>query len=332
MSMNMETTYLGLTLTHPFMVGASPLADHLDTVKRLEDGGAAAIVLRSLFEEQITMAESARIHQMDPLDQEFAKALAGFPPPEKYPLSPADYLEHVRRVKGAVRVPVIASLNGMTSESWARFATSIEQAGADALELNVYEMATDPDDSALAIEARISDIVNELKRSIKIPIAVKLGPFFTAFGHVARRLDRAGADGLVIFNRFYQPDIDVQSLKAVAHIELSTSAELLLRLQWLSALHGRVRCSLAVTGGVATPVDGIKSILAGAHAVQLVSAIMRHGPPYFNVMREGLARWMESKAFASIGEVRGLIDGRTTNADLFERANYIRTLQSWTAF
>jgi dihydroorotate dehydrogenase (fumarate) len=329
--MNLETTYLGLTLAHPFMVGASPLADHLDTAKRLEDGGAAAIVLRSLFEEQITMAESARIHQMDPFDKQFANAISGFPRPETYPLAPAEYLEHLRRVKDAVRIPVIASLNGMTGESWVRFATSIEQAGADALELNIYEMATDPDDSALAIEARIRDVVVDLKRSIRMPIAVKLGPFFTAFGHVARQLDRAGADGLVLFNRFYQPDIDVLGLTAVPHLDLSTSAELLLRLRWLSALHGRVRCSLAVTGGVATPVDGIKSILAGAHAVQLVSAILRHGPPYFTAMREGLARWMESKAFSSIEEVRGRIDGRTADANLFERANYIRTLQSWTA-
>jgi dihydroorotate dehydrogenase (fumarate) len=328
--MNLETRYLGLTLAHPFMVGASPLADHLDTVKRLEDGGSAAIVLRSLFEEQITMAESARIHQMDPLDRQFARALAEFPRPEKYPLSPADYLEHVRRVKDAVRVPVIASLNGVTSQSWARFATSIEQAGADALELNIYEMAIDPDDSALAIEARIRDTVNELKQTIRMPIAVKLGPFFTAFGHVARQLDRAGADGLVLFNRFYQPDVDVLGLTAVPHLELSTSAELLLRLRWLSALNGRVRCSLAVTGGVATPVDGIKSILVGAHAVQLVSAILRHGPGYFGAMREGLVRWMESKSFSSIDEVRGRIDGRATDADLFERASYIRTLQSWT--
>ena len=329
--MTLDTRYLGLTLAHPFMVGASPLADHLDSVKRLEDGGSAAIVLRSLFEEQITMAESARIHQMDPFDQNFAKVLAEFPRPETYPLSPDDYLEHVRRVKDAVRVPVIASLNGMTSESWARFATSIEQAGADALELNIYEMATDPEDSALGIEARIRDIVSDLKRSVTIPIAVKLGPFFTAFGHVARQLDRARVDGLVLFNRFYQPDIDVFGLTVVPHLELSTSAELLLRLQWLSALHGQVRCSLAVTGGVATPVDGIKSILAGAHAVQLVSAILRHGPGYFRAMREGLVRWMESKSFSSIDQVRGLIDGRATEANLFERASYIRTLQSWTA-
>jgi dihydroorotate dehydrogenase (fumarate) len=277
------------------------------------------------------MAESARIHQMDPLDPEFAKALAEFPRPEKYPLAPDDYLEHVRRVKDAVRVPVIASLNGMTSESWARFATSIEQAGADALELNIYEMATDADDSAMAIESRIRDLVKDLKASIRMPIAVKLGPFFTAFGHVAHQLERAGADGLVLFNRFYEPDIDVQNMTCVPRLEFSTSAELLLRLRWLAALHARLRCSLAVTGGVATPVDGIKSILAGAHAVQLVSAILRHGPPYFSAMREGLARWMESKAFSAIEEVRGRIDGRTAGEDLFERANYIRTLQSWTA-
>ena len=246
--MNLETKYLGLTLAHPFMVGASPLADHLDTVKRLEDSGSAAIVLRSLFEEQITMAESARIHHMDPLDPEFAVMLATFPRPDTYPLSPERYLEHVRRVKDTVRIPVIASLNGMTGESWASYARNIEQAGADALELNIYEMATDPDESGLAIEARIRDLVLDLKRAIRIPIAVKLGPFFTAFGHMARQLDQAGADGLVIFNRFYQPDIDVTHLATIPRIELSTSAEMLLRLRWLSALHGRVRCSLAVSG------------------------------------------------------------------------------------
>ena len=329
--MNLATTYLGLPLAHPFMVGSSPLADHLDTVKRLEDGGAAAIVLRSLFEEQITMAASSRIHQMDPLDPEFAEALAGFPRPDRYPLSPADYVEHIRRVKDAVGIPVIASLNGMTNESWATFAKTIEQAGADALELNIYEMATDPGDSALAIEERIRRLVVDLKTTVRIPIAVKLGPFFTAFGHVAHELDRAGADGLIIFNRFYQPDIDVTTLTAVPHIELSTSAELLLRLRWLSALRGQLRCSLAVTGGVATPTDGIKAILAGAHGVQLVSAILRNGPGHLASMRDGLIAWMNSKGFTSIDQVRGAIDDRGAHADLLERGSYIRTLQSWTA-
>ena len=275
------------------------------------------------------MAETQRIHLMDPLDTQFADAISGFPRPETYPLAPDAYLEHLRRVKEAVRIPVVASLNGMTGESWARFATSIEQAGADALELNIYEMATDPDDSSMAIETRIRDLVVDLKHAIKIPIAVKLGPFFTAFGHVARQLDRAHADGLVLFNRFYQPDIDVRTETAVPRLELSTSAELLLRLRWLAALHGRVRCSLAVTGGVATPTDGIKAILVGGDAVQLVSAILRHGPSYFAAMREGLVRWMESKALSSIDDVRGRVDGRSADEDLFERANYIRTLQSW---
>src|SRR5579864_4943631 len=197
--MNLTTKYLGFTLAHPFMIGASPLADHLDTVKRLEDGGSAAIVLHSLFEEQISMAESGRIHQMDPFEKQFADALSGFPLPERYALSPDDYLEHIARVKAAVHIPVIASLNGMTAETWLTFATSIEQAGADALELNVYEVATNPSDSGAFIETRIRDIVSELKRSLTIPIAVKLAPFFTAFGHMAHQLDQAHADGLVLF-------------------------------------------------------------------------------------------------------------------------------------
>jgi dihydroorotate dehydrogenase (fumarate) len=329
--MNLSTKYLGLTLAHPFMVGASPLADHLDTVKRLEDGGSAAIVLHSLFEEQISMARSGRIHQMDPFDKQFAEALSAFPVPERYPLSPDEYLEHVRRVKAAVQIPVIASLNGMTAAAtWLEFATNIEQAGADAVELNMYEVVTEPHQSAAAIEMLIRNVVVELKRRLTIPVAVKLAPFFTAFGEVAYQLDQAGADGLVLFNRFYQPDIDIARMDVVPLLELSTSAELLLRLRWVAILHSRVRCSLVVTGGVATPTDGIKAILAGGHAVQMVSAILRHGPAYFRVMREGLVHWMESKQLTSIDEVRGRIDVHTKNASLEERANYIRTLLSWT--
>jgi len=326
---HLRTTYLGLTLEHPFVVGASPLSDHLDTVKRLEDGGAAAIVLHSLFEEQISLAQSGRIHQMDPLDRQFAGALAGFPLPERYALAPDEYLDHIRRVKAAVRVPVIASLNGMTAESWLKFALSIEQAGADALELNMYEVVTDVDQSAAAIETQIRNVVVELKRHLRIPVAVKLSPFFTAFGHVAQALDRASADGIVLFNRFYQPDIDVETMTATPRLELSTSAELLLRLRWAAILHGRLRCTLVVTGGVNTPTDGIKAILAGAHGVQMVSAILRNGPSYFFAMRNGLLHWMETKGLASLDQVRGRVDGRTGPASIVERANYIRTLQSW---
>jgi len=329
--MDLSTKYLGLTLAHPFISGASLLAAHLDTVKRLEDGGSAAIVLHSLFEEQITMAESGQIHHMDPLDKRFAAVLSDFPVPERYPLGPTEYLEHLRKAKQAVAIPVIASLNGMTGESWLKFALDIEQAGADALELNMYEVVTDPDQSAMAIETQIRDVVSELKHSLKIPIAVKLSPFFTAFGHLARELDEAHADALVLFNRFYQPDIDLHELVASPQLELSTSSELRLRLRWLAILHGRVRASLAVTGGVAAPNDGVKAILAGAHAVQMVSAILRHGPHYFVAMREGLSRFMDSRQFASLGEVRGRVSlARTADPNVFERANYIRTLQSWT--
>jgi len=328
--MNLSTTYLGLTLAHPFMVGASPLVDHLDTVRRLEDGGSAAIVLHSLFEEQISMAESGRIHQMDPFEKQFADALSGFPLPERYALSPDEYLEHLRRVKAAVHVPVIASLNGMTAETWLKFAMNIEQAGADALELNMYSVVTEPGQSGLLIETEIRNVVVELKRHLRIPIAVKLSPFFTAFGDVARQLDSAHADGLILFNRFYQPDIDVNTMSAVPHLELSTSAELLIRLRWVAILHAKLRCSLAITGGVATPTDGIKAVLAGAHGVQMVSAILRHGPAYFTAMRDGLASWMESKELSSIDDVRGRVNGRSADATILERANYIRTLQSWT--
>jgi len=328
MAVNLSTNYLGLALAHPFMVGASPLADHLDTVKRLEDGGAAAIVLHSLFEEQISLAESGRIHQMDPFETQFAEALSGFPLPERYALSPEAYLEHLRQVKAAVRIPVIASLNGMTDEPWLNFATSIQQAGADALELNMYEVATEPGQSAAAIEKRMRDVVVQLKRQLTIPIAVKLSPFFTAFGDVAHQLEAAGADGLVLFNRFYQPDIDIATMIAIPRLELSTNAELLLRLRWVAILHTRLRCSLAITGGVAAPGDGIKALLAGAHAVQMVSAILRHGPAYFTAMRDGLVHWMESKELSSIDEVRGRVVGQAGDS-ILERANYIRTLQSW---
>ena len=331
-STDLSTTYLGFRLPHPFMVGASPLVDHLDTVRRLEDAGCAAIIMHSLFEEQITAAQSGRIHHLDPLDQQFATVLSYFPEPERYALGPDTYLEQLHRIKNAVTVPVVASLNGTSAETWLTFAHQMEQAGADALELNMYEVVTDPKQSGAEIEHGLTQVVRELKRALKIPVAMKLSPFFTAFGHVANELDRAGADGLVLFNRFYQPDFDVHTLTVTPHIELSSSSELSLRLRWLAILHGRVRPSLAVCGGVAHPNDGIKALLAGAHAVQMVSAILRHGPAYLAVMRDGLARWMESHGFAKLDEVRGRLSlSNSPDPSAFERANYIRTLSSWNA-
>ena len=326
-----STSYMGLDLRHPFMAGASPLSAHLDGVRRLEDAGAAAIVLHSLFEEQITEAQSGRIRGMDASDDlQFAARLAAFPPSAEYPFAPEEHLEHLRRVKEAVRVPVIASLNGTTADAWLKHARLLQEAGADALEVNFYEVVTDFSVPAIAIETLIINAVADLKRDLRIPVSVKLSPFFTAFGNMASRLDQARVDGLVIFNRFYQPDIDTRTLTASPTLELSRSSELLLRLRWLAILHERVRPSLAVTGGIETWNDGVKAILAGAHVVQMVSALLRHGPAFLTTMVEKLVAWMEWNKVASVEEMRGRVSLKTVaDPGDFERANYIHMLHRW---
>jgi dihydroorotate dehydrogenase (fumarate) len=328
--MDTTTSLMGIRLRHPFIAGASPLGWDLDCVRRLEDGGCAALTLPSLFEEQITLAGSGRIHHKDVMEKEWAQTLAHFPAAADYRLGPAEYAEHIRRVKQAVDMPVFGSLNGTSDESWLKFARTIEQAGADGLELNLYEVVTDLSQSSAAVEHQICHVVADLKRFINIPIAVKVSPFFAAFGNVARRLDHAGADAIVLFNRFYQPDIDIERLEATPHVELSTSAELLLRLRWLAILHNRVRPSLVLTGGVATPDDGVKAVLAGADAVQLVAAILRHGAPYYRTMVEGLHRWMERHEISSLADAKGRVSlEHTPDPAAFERAHYIRSLQEW---
>ena len=328
--MDTSASYLGLRLANPFVAGASPLGYDLDSVKRLEDGGVAAIVLPSLFEEQISSKLGSTIRGMPASDPAFADTLQEFPSSSEYRFTPDGYAEHVHRVKQTVAVPVIASLNGTSAQVWLKFARSIEQAGADALELNMYEVVTDLSVPAAAVEHELVAIVKDLKRFLRIPIAVKASPFFTAFGNVAQRLDAAGADGLVLFNRFYQPDIDIATARATPRIELSTSAELLLRLRWVALLHGRVRPTLVLAGGVATPEDGIKALLAGADAMQIVSAVLRHGPAFIQQMRLGLERWMEAHAVERLDEMRGRASLRATaDRTAFERANYIRALQSW---
>ena len=329
--MQTGTSYLGLRLEHPFIAGASPLGYRVDAVKRLEDAGCAAVVLHSLFEEQITFEEEERIAGISPYDREFADVFAEFPKPDEYPMQPGQYAEHIHRLKKAVAIPVIGSLKGRTRQAWLKFAKEIEQAGADALELNMYEVVTDLSVPSLHIESQLVGVVEEIKRLVKIPVAVKLSPFFTATGNMARRLDEAGANGLVLFNRFYQPDIDIRTMRAVPQAELSTSAELLLRLRWLAILHGRVKASLAVSGGVASPPDAIKALLAGADAVQMVSALLRHGPAYVATMRRGLEDWLEHQKASSLDEMKGVVSLETKrDPGAFERAHYIRTLHSWT--
>ena len=329
----MDTTasYLGLRLAHPFIAGASPMGYSLDTLKRLEDAGCAAVVLHSLFEEQISLASEGRMAHIDPLDARFANVIADYPPPTDYRFGPDGYADHVAKVKAALRIPVIASLNGHSGESWLKFAQVIEQAGPDALEFNYYDIATDLSVPAAAVEDALVQAVHNLTRSVRIPVAVKLSPFYTAFGHVASALDRAGASGLVLFNRFYQSDVQTRTMTLQPQAELSTSAELPLRLHWLALLRGRVRSSLAVSGGVSTPDDGIKALLAGADAVQIVSALLRHGPGHIAAMREGLERWLDYQRFDAVSQMVGRASLEVSpDPASFERAHYIRTLQSWT--
>ena len=328
--MKLSTTYLGLRLPNPLMPGASPMTDQLDWVKRLEDAGAAAIVLRSLFEEQITHEQQGMVHHMEVHDESFAEALSYFPKPDDFRFGPVQYLEQIRKVKAAVKIPVIASLNGTTAEGWLSYAKDIEQAGADALELNVYFLATDPRETSEAAEHRVLDVVKVVKQAAKIPIAVKLSPFFSSVAHVAAGLDKLGADGLVLFNRFYQPDIDIEALEAVPSLHLSDSSELLLRLRWLAILSGKVRASLAVSGGVHTATDAIKAVMTGASAVQVVSALLTQGPEYVKVLRDGIVKWMEDHEYESLEQMRGSMSlERSPDPAAFERANYMRILQSY---
>jgi dihydroorotate dehydrogenase (fumarate) len=310
--MRTDTSYLGFRLSHPFIAGASPFGYYVDTVKRLEDAGWAAVVLHSLFVEQI------------------AGTAAPFPEAQEYALGPDEYAEHISRIRQAVRIPVVGSLNGTSTDSWIRFARIIEEAGADALELNLYEVVTDLDATSGVVEQRLCGLVTEVTHALRIPVAVKVSPFFASFGNVARQLDAAGAGAIVLFNRFYQPDIDTATVRTIPHVQLSTSDELLLRLRWLAILFGHLRASLAVTGGVALPNDGIKAILAGADVVQMTSALLRNGPAYVSVMRRTLEDWMDDHHIPALADMRGLLSlQQTGDPAAFERANYIRTLQSW---
>ena len=330
MRIDLSTEYLGMRLPNPLMAGASPLADDLDGVKRLEDAGAAAIVLRSLFEEQITREQMAEHINLDSHGESFAEATSYFPSPDAFALGPFQYLEHLRRVKAAVGVPVLASLNGATPGGWIDYARLMQQAGADALELNLYRIATDPETTSSEIERQAIETVRAVKQAVTIPIAVKLSPFYTAFAHLARELDRNGADGLVLFNRFYEPDIDPEELAATRTLHLSDSSELRLRLHWMAILSGRVRASLAVTGGVHTALDVVKATMAGAHVTQMVSALLMHGPRHLGTVLNDLASWLQEHEWPSLAEMRGNLSLlKVPDPDAYERANYMLMLQDW---
>ncbi len=328
--MDLTTQYLGLTLPHPLMPGSSPMIADLDRVRKLEDAGAAAIVMTSLFEEQIVGEEMATHHAIHSHAGSSGEASTYLPEHPDFLLGPDEYLEHLTKVKAAVKIPVIASLNGATRGGWLRYAKLMQDAGADALELNVYELQTDFTESGERVEDRTIDVVREIKRSVTIPVAVKLSPFYTSLAHFALELDHTGVDGLVLFNRFYQPDINIEELEVERVLHLSNSSELSLRLRWLAILSGRVRPSLAVSGGVHSPADVVKAIMAGAHAVQLVSALLQRGPEYIRVLRGELERFLEEHEYESLDQMRGNMDLMACpDPKAYERANYMLLLQSW---
>jgi dihydroorotate dehydrogenase (fumarate) len=328
--MNLRTTYLGLDLPHPFMPGASPLADDLDSVRRLEDAGAAAITLRSLFEEQIEREQIATAGFLEGPADSFAEATSYLPSPADFALGPEEYLDQIRRIRDAVDIPVVASLNGTHSGRWFEYAELIEQAGASALELNLYELVTSAEESAADVEDSSVQMVAELKGALKIPLAVKLSPYYTALPSFAARLEKAGADGLILFNRFYQADIDIEALDVVRSLHLSDSSALLLRLRWLAVLSTQVRCSLAASGGVHTTEDAIKAVMCGAHGVQIVSALLQNGPERLTQILDGVERWLIEHEYESLEQMRGSMNlENSPDPAAFERANYMQILQSW---
>src|SRR5262245_34298259 len=325
--MDLSTTYLGMRLPHPLVVGAGPLGDDLDTVRALEDASAAMLVLRSLYEEEITGEQMDAFFHVESHTESFAEAGSLAPEPT-LALGPDEYLEHLRLVKNAVNIPVIGSLNGVTPGGWTSFAKLIEQAGADGLELHLYHAASDMTLSAADVERQAIDVVREVKRSLRIPVAVKLAPLLTAFAHFAKQLDTAGADGLVLFTRFHRVDIDVIELEVHRTLPLSDSSELPLRLRGVAALSGRVKPSLAITGGIHSGLDVIKATMVGAHATQMVSALLRNGPGHIRQVRGEVEAWMQENEWSSLNEMRGNMGfDRIPDPAAYERANFRMALR-----
>ncbi|CAI8747456.1 dihydroorotate dehydrogenase-like protein [Methylococcus capsulatus] len=328
--MDLSTNYMGLSLKHPVVASASPLSESLHGIRRLEDGGVAAVVLFSLFEEQIQQENEVFSRLLTAGSESFAESLSYFPATTAHHAGPDRYLELIRRAVEAVDIPVIASLNCVSDEGWIDYARQIEQAGAHGLELNIYGIETDPTISGGEIEQRYVNSLTAVKSAVHIPVALKLSPYFSAMAHMAVRLERAGADALVLFNRFYQPDVDVERLDLHPSLELSSPSEIRLPLLWIALLHGKLRLSLGATTGVAGAGEVVKYLLAGADAVMTASALLRHGPSYAAVLVKGLEHWMDAHGFASVTLLKGIMGhDRIANPAAYERANYLKVLDSY---
>ncbi len=328
--MDLSTNYLGLHLRNPLVASASPLSRSLDSMKRLEDSGASAIVMYSLFEEQIAHEAAELNHYLSYGTESFAESLTYFPESQEYNLGPDEYIELLHAAKEKLSIPVIGSLNGISVGGWIDYAKKIEQAGADALELNVYYIPTDPELTGQEVEDRYLEVLHAVKQAIKVPVAMKLSPFFSSMAHMAKRLDTAGANGLVLFNRFYQPDIDLETLEVVPGVVLSTPMAMRLPLRWIAILHGKVKASLAATSGVHTAQDVIKMLMAGADVTMMCSALLKHGPQHVTTVLSEVRQWMLEHEYVSVSQMKGSMSQKSVaDPAAFERANYMKALNQY---
>jgi len=330
MNIDLATSYMGLDLKHPVVASPSPLSRTVEGILRLEDAGAAAVVMLSLFEEQVQQQTDTMARIMGSSEDGFAEALSYFPDYDDYPLDPDHYLETLRSASERCDIPVIASINGVTDEGWVDIATMMQQAGASAIELNVYYIPTEISLSGRAVEDLHLDVIRAVRNAVSIPLALKLSPYFSSVGDMARQFDAVGADALVLFNRLYRPDFDLERLRVVPRISLSTPAEIRLPLLWISLLHGRIRASLAASHGVDGAAEVVKYLLAGADAVMTTSALLRHGVEHLATLVEGLEQWLQRKGYTSVSQIKGLLSQRrVADPGAFERANYIKTLEQY---
>lgn len=328
--MDLRTRYMGLDLKNPLVPSASPLSASVDNIKRMEDAGAAAVVMFSIFEEQLKQESAFLENAMSSGTESFAEALSYFPANDDFSVGPERYLDLIQRAKASVKIPVIGSLNGTSNEGWVRYARLIQQAGADGLELNIYHIASDPSATGADVEQRCIDVVKAVKAQVTIPVAVKLSPFYSSMANVAKQLDAAGANALVLFNRFYQPDFDLNELEVFPSLSLSTPYEIRLPLMWIAILHGKIKASIAATRGVHSHVEILKYIMAGADIVMTTSSLLQQGIPHLTSMLNDLRRWMEDHEYTSIAQMKGSMSQKSvSDPGTFERANYIRTLESY---
>lgn len=328
--MDLRTSYLGLQLNNPIVPSAGPLSENIDNIKAMEDAGAGAVVLYSLFEEQIEHDSLELLHHTTVHNESFAEATSYFPEPFEFKVGPDKYLEHIRKTKETVGIPVIASLNGKSSGGWIDYSKKIQEAGADALELNIYLLATELNKSGEDVEKNYLDIVKTVKSAVDIPVAVKLSPFFSSVSNMAAQLDKAGADGLVLFNRFYQPDIDLENLEVVPNVLLSTPMAMRLPLRWIAVLYNRIEADLAATSGIYTEKDVIKMIMAGAKVTQMLSSLLKFGIGHIADVLSKMKLWMEINEYESVEQMRGSMSYmNVADPSQFERTNYMKVLHSY---